>query len=111
NIEGGTPSITYALRGIVAVLVEVRSAKTPVHSGMAGGALADAALALNVILSRLYWKNGKLPIPHYYDTVRPMSAKERKTVQAMPYDEAKLRKDVGILNGVELATEKNVHVY
>src|SRR5262249_32508892 len=49
NIEVGIPSITYSLRGIVAVQVEVRSAKTPVHSGMAGGALADAALALNVI--------------------------------------------------------------
>ena len=63
NIETGLPSITYSLRGIVAVQVEVQSATMPVHSGMAGGALADAALALNVILARLYWKNGQLPIP------------------------------------------------
>jgi acetylornithine deacetylase/succinyl-diaminopimelate desuccinylase-like protein len=111
NIEVGTPSITYSLRGIVAVLVEVRSAKTPVHSGMAGGALADAALALDVVLSRLYWKNGKLPIPHYYDTVRPMTAKERKAVQAMPFNEGKLRRDLGILDGVGFATEKNCHPY
>src|SRR5437660_6691851 len=48
NIEVGRPSITYALRGIVAALVDVQSAKLPVHSGMAGGALADAALAVNV---------------------------------------------------------------
>src|SRR5205823_9041214 len=47
NIDTGIPSITYSLRGIVALLVEVQSAKMPVHSGMAGGALADAALALN----------------------------------------------------------------
>src|SRR5438132_2309243 len=111
NIDTGIPSITYSLRGIVGVIVEVQSAKMPVHSGMAGGALADAALALNVILSRLYWKNGKLPIPHFYDSVRPMTAKERRTLQALPYDEAKLRKDTGILPGVQLATEKNVHVY
>jgi acetylornithine deacetylase/succinyl-diaminopimelate desuccinylase-like protein len=111
NIEVGTPSITYSLRGIVAVLVEVRSARTPVHSGMAGGALADAALALNVILSRLYWKNGKLPIPHYYDTVRPMTAKERKIVRAMPFNEGKLRRDLGILDSVQFATEKNCHPY
>jgi acetylornithine deacetylase/succinyl-diaminopimelate desuccinylase-like protein len=111
NIEVGVPSITYSLRGIVAVHVEVRSAKMPVHSGMAGGALADAALALNVILSRLYWKNGKLPIPHYYDKVRPMTAKERKAVQAMPYNEKKLRRDLGILDSVGFATEKNCHLY
>src|SRR5205085_11341337 len=45
NIEVGLPCVTYSLRGIVAVMVEVQSAKLPVHSGMAGGALADAALA------------------------------------------------------------------
>jgi acetylornithine deacetylase/succinyl-diaminopimelate desuccinylase-like protein len=111
NIDIGIPSITYALRGVMTIYVEVQSAKLPVHSGMAGGALADAALALNVILSRLYWNNGKLPIPHYYDSVRPMTAKERKTMQALPGDESKWRKDFGILPGVHFATEKNGHIY
>ena len=111
NIEVGLPSITYALRGIVGAIVEVQSAKTPVHSGMAGGALADAALALNVILSRLYWKRDKLPIPHFYDRVRPLTAKERRALKALPFNEAKLRRDIGILPGVSLATEKAAGVY
>jgi cysteinylglycine-S-conjugate dipeptidase len=111
NIEVGLPCITYSLRGIVGVLVEVQSAKIPVHSGMAGGALADSALALNVILSRLYWENGKLPIPRYYDKVRPMTKKERKVLRALPADEKEWRKDYGILPGVKLANEKKCHVY
>jgi acetylornithine deacetylase/succinyl-diaminopimelate desuccinylase-like protein len=111
NIDAGLPSITYALRGIVAALVEVQSAKIPVHSGMGGGALADAALALNVILSRLYWDGGKLPIPHFYDKVRPMTAKERKVLRSLPADEKEWRKDFGILPGVKFATEKKCHVY
>src|SRR5712692_3840927 len=111
NIEAGIPSLTYALRGIVACTVEVQSAKLPVHSGMAGGFLADAALALNVVLARLYWKNGKLPIPHYYDRVRPMTFRERKSLKMLPLDMAKLRKDVGILAGVGDALEKGVHPY
>jgi acetylornithine deacetylase/succinyl-diaminopimelate desuccinylase-like protein len=111
NLEVGLPSITYSLRGIVAVLVEVQSARTPVHSGMAGGMLADAALALNVILSRLYWKNGKLPVPHMYDSVRPLTEEERKTVRRLPLDEAKLRRDLGIGPGVSFATEKGGHAY
>src|SRR5947209_14905720 len=57
NVEVGLPSITYSLRGIVALLVEVTSANIPVHSGMAGGALPDAALALNKVLAKLYWGN------------------------------------------------------
>jgi acetylornithine deacetylase/succinyl-diaminopimelate desuccinylase-like protein len=111
NIDEGLPSITYSLRGIVAMLVEVQSAKMPVHSGMAGGALADAALALNVILSRLYWKNGKLPIPGFYDKVRAMTTKEKRGLKKLPGDEAKWRADLGILEGVRFATQKNTHVY
>jgi acetylornithine deacetylase/succinyl-diaminopimelate desuccinylase-like protein len=111
NLEVGLPSITYSLRGIVALLVEVESARMPVHSGMAGGLLADAALALDVVLSRLYWKNGKLPVPHLYDSVRPLTDEERRTVRRLPLDEAKLRRDLGIAPGVSFATEKGGHAY
>src|SRR5207237_8366201 len=111
NIDTGIPSITYSLRGIVGVIVEVQSAKMPVHSGMAGGALADAALALNVILSRLYWKNGKLPIPHFYDSVRRLTGKERKTMRQLPGDDAKWRHELGVLEGVSFATKTGTHPY
>jgi acetylornithine deacetylase/succinyl-diaminopimelate desuccinylase-like protein len=111
NIDTGLPSITYSLRGIVAAVIEVQSAKLPVHSGMAGGALADSALALNVILSRLYWKNGKLPVPHLYDKVRPMTAKERRALKKLPGDDAKWREDLGVLPGVRFATQAKTHLY
>jgi acetylornithine deacetylase/succinyl-diaminopimelate desuccinylase-like protein len=111
NVDTGIPSITYALRGIVAVEVEVESAAMPVHSGMAGGALADAALALSVLLSRLYWGDGPLPIPGYYDRVRPTTDAERRAFAALPGEEAKWRHDFGILPGVRFATEKGYHVY
>jgi acetylornithine deacetylase/succinyl-diaminopimelate desuccinylase-like protein len=110
NIEVGLPSLTYSLRGIVAGLLEVESARLPVHSGMAGGALADAALALDVILARLYWKNGKLPIPRFYDQVRPLTARERRALAALPADEAKWRKDFGVLSGVHFATQKGTNI-
>jgi acetylornithine deacetylase/succinyl-diaminopimelate desuccinylase-like protein len=111
NIDVGVPSITYSLRGIVALLVEVESAEKPVHSGMAGGLLADAALALDVILARLYWKNGKLPIPHFYDTVRSLTAKEKRALKKLPGGEAKMRSEMGVLPGVRFATPKNTHPY
>ncbi len=111
NVEVGLPCITNALRGIVAVQVEVQSGTMPVHSGMAGGALADAAIALNVILARLYWKNGKLKIPHFYDRVRKMNALERKSMKSLPGDEAKWRRELGILDGVNFANQSRVHLY
>ncbi|HZV03516.1 MAG TPA: M20/M25/M40 family metallo-hydrolase [Gemmataceae bacterium] len=111
NLDTGLPSITYALRGIVAVQVEVESARLPVHSGMAGGALADAALALNIVLSRLYWGNGPLPIPHFYDKVRPLTPREREAIVHLPFEEAKVREDLGILPEVRFALEGNTSVY
>jgi acetylornithine deacetylase/succinyl-diaminopimelate desuccinylase-like protein len=111
NIDTGIPSITYSLRGIVACLVEVQSATKPVHSGMAGGMLADAALALNVILSRLYWKNGKIPIPGFYDKVRKLTGPERRACRKLPGDEASWRRDMGVLDGVSFALEGKTHPY
>ncbi|MGL4553866.1 MAG: M20/M25/M40 family metallo-hydrolase [Gemmataceae bacterium] len=111
NIETGLPSITYSLRGIVQASVEVTSAAMPVHSGMAGGAMADAALAMNVLLARLYWDRGRLPIPGYYDRVRPMTDRELTAMKSLPSDEAKWRADLGILPGVSFATEQGKHIY
>jgi acetylornithine deacetylase/succinyl-diaminopimelate desuccinylase-like protein len=111
NLEVGLPSITYSLRGIVAVTVEVQTAQLPVHSGMAGGALADAAIALNVILSRLFWNDGPLPIPGLYERVRRLTEKERQTIRSLPFSEEKTRRDMGILPDVRLACEKGSGVY
>ncbi len=111
NADTGLPSITYSLRGIVAALVEVRSATQPNHSGMAGGMLADAVIALNVLLARFYAKNGKIPVPGLYDKVRKLTSTEKRAMRKLPGDEAKWRKDMGVLDGVRFACETNTHPY
>jgi acetylornithine deacetylase/succinyl-diaminopimelate desuccinylase-like protein len=111
NIEVGLPSITYSLRGIVAVQVDVRSAASPVHSGMGGGYTADAAIALNVILSRLFWDHGPLPIPNYYKSVRSLTDGERKVFRSLPFDEAKWRQNLGIPTAVQAANETGLHFF
>ncbi len=111
NIATGMPCITYSLRGIVQAIVEVQTGTKPVHSGTSGGMLPDAALALNVILSRLYWKHGKLPIKGFYDSVRKLTAAEKKTFRNLPGDDKSWRAEMGTLSTVDFATEKNVHPY
>jgi acetylornithine deacetylase/succinyl-diaminopimelate desuccinylase-like protein len=111
NIDTGIPSVTYSLRGALSFLLEVRAAEGPVHSGLAGGALADAALALNVLLARLYWDHGRLPIPGLYDSVRPLTEAERETIRRLPWDEGTLRRDFGVLPDVHLAMPRDYHFY
>jgi acetylornithine deacetylase/succinyl-diaminopimelate desuccinylase-like protein len=111
NIETGIPSITYSLRGIVAVQVEVTSARIPVHSGMGGGGLPDAAIALNHILGRLYWDNGPLPIPGFYDQVRVLTEKERQAFRKLPFDETKFRREIGLVTSTRFAMEHGYNEY
>ena len=111
NLETDLPSITYSLRGVVGMKVEVESATQPNHSGMVGGFLADSALALNVLLSRLYWKKGKIPIRNFYRKVRKLTGKERRTIHGLPGDEETWRKVTGVLPNVGFALKKKEHPY
>jgi acetylornithine deacetylase/succinyl-diaminopimelate desuccinylase-like protein len=103
NLATGYPAITYSLRGVISATVEVQCADGPRHSGFAGGVMPDAAIALNVILSRLFWKDGKVPVPGLYDRAIPMSPRERKWLKELPMSEQMIRKELGILPGVKLA--------
>ena len=111
NVEVGLPCITYSLRGIVGLQVDVQSAELPIHSGMGGGAIPDAAIALNAILARLYWNNGPLPVPGMYERVRRLTEKEKQAFRDLPFNEAKLRKEIGLVLTAKLATEPNATVY
>ena len=111
NIRVGLPSITYSLRGIVTLLVEVKSALIPVHSGMAGGAFADSALALAKVLSRLCWEDGPIPIQGFYDSVKPLTDLERTVIESLPVDSDALRKSLGVPDHVKFALQKGKSIY
>jgi cysteinylglycine-S-conjugate dipeptidase len=101
NFDTGLPSITTALRGLVAVQVEVTALKQPVHSGMWGGPVPDAAMALAKILGRLVDEKGRIAIPGILERVKPLSAAERRSIEALPSDEETFRRQAGLLEGVE----------
>ena len=111
NLSAGVPSITYALRGIVVVDVEVRAVERPLHSGIWGGPVPDAPLALCKILGSLLDAQGRIDIPGIYDKVRPLGAKERARLAALPFDAGGFRRDAGILEGVSDAGERGFGTY
>lgn len=111
NIEVGIPSITYSLRGIVAVTVEVTSAKIPVHSGTGGGALPDSAIALNVLLSRLFADHAPLPIPGFYQQVRTLTEKEKQAFRKLPFDAEKFRHEMGMVATARYTMEQGLNLY
>jgi acetylornithine deacetylase/succinyl-diaminopimelate desuccinylase-like protein len=102
NFDTGLPSITTALRGLVAVEVEVRAVKQSLHSGGWGGPVPDAAMALAKVLASLVRDDGSIAIPGLYDKVRTLSNAERAAIAALPVTTEEIRKQAGLLPGVQL---------
>jgi acetylornithine deacetylase/succinyl-diaminopimelate desuccinylase-like protein len=102
NFDTGLPSITTALRGLVTVDVEVRALRQSLHSGMWGGPVPDAAMALCKMLASLTQADGSIAIPGILDKVRPLTAEEKASIAALPGDREHFRKQSGLLPGVEM---------
>jgi acetylornithine deacetylase/succinyl-diaminopimelate desuccinylase-like protein len=63
NWRTGEPAITTSLRGIVNVVVEVRTLDHAVHSGEYGGAIPDALTVLARTLAALHDEEGRVAVP------------------------------------------------
>lgn len=83
NVDSGIPSITTSLRGMVAVDIEIEALEHPVHSGLWGGILPDAVVALSKILSTLTDNSGRITVPGMYDDVRALTSLEEHAFQAV----------------------------
>lgn len=102
NFATGLPSITTSLRGMLVVDVHVRALDHPIHSGMWGGPIPDAATALARLLSRLFDDAGHVAIPGFEDDVPPISAAARERLEALPIDDAAFRSETGLVSSAEL---------
>jgi acetylornithine deacetylase/succinyl-diaminopimelate desuccinylase-like protein len=92
----GVPSITYALRGLAYMEVEVVGPNRDLHSGSFGGAVHNPIQALCEMIASLHDKNGRVTIPHFYENVRPLTKKERGAFRKLPFSERKYARDLGV---------------
>jgi acetylornithine deacetylase/succinyl-diaminopimelate desuccinylase-like protein len=105
NADTGIPAITTSLRGLVTVDVTVHALERPIHSGMWGGAVPEAAAALARLLSRLLDDRGFPAIPGLLDDVPEVDDRMRARIAAVPFDEERLRRDAGLVSGGLLVGE------
>lgn len=93
NWKVGVPGLTTSLRGLVDVEVELAVTKHPVHSGMLGGPVLDAPTLMARLVATLHDEAGDVAVAGLASAPDP----------TVDYDEADLRADAGLLDGVRLA--------
>src|SRR5262245_30585547 len=81
------PALCYGLRGILYTEIEVQGAAGDLHSGHYGGAVANPANALSVMIAALKDGDGRITVPGFYDKVRPVTPTDRETYRRVPFDE------------------------
>jgi acetylornithine deacetylase/succinyl-diaminopimelate desuccinylase-like protein len=88
----GLPTLCVGLRGMIYTEIEVRGAKTDLHSGMYGGAAPNPFVSLAHIIAKLKDENGRILIPGFYGEVIAPSPEELAAWRSLPFDEEKYRK-------------------
>lgn len=95
-IEKGKPAICYGLRGLCGIQIDVKGAKTDLHSGLYGGGVQNAAHALIELLASFHDQDGKVLVEGFYDKVADLTEDERKAFEALNTDEEKIREELGV---------------
>ncbi|MBK5238361.1 MAG: M20/M25/M40 family metallo-hydrolase, partial [Actinomycetales bacterium] len=90
NWSETVPALTVSLRGNVTFKLTVRTLDHAVHSGMFGGAVPDAMLAMIHLLASLHNADGSVAV----------SGLTSNSPVTPEYDEAQLRTESGLLDGV-----------
>jgi acetylornithine deacetylase/succinyl-diaminopimelate desuccinylase-like protein len=92
----GVPAITYGLRGLSYLQVDIRGPRFDLHSGSFGGLVANPVQVLCEILARLKKEDGTVAIPGFYDDVVELEPWEREEMASLPCDEEELKAYLGV---------------
>jgi acetylornithine deacetylase/succinyl-diaminopimelate desuccinylase-like protein len=90
------PALLVAFKGLAGVQIDVRGARTDLHSGLYGGAVANPIHALVHLLDSMRSPEGKILVEGFYDAVLPLSAEDRAAIAAIPFDEKAYKEAIGV---------------
>ncbi len=95
-IAKNTPTITYGLRGLAYFELRAYGPATDLHSGMFGGVVHNPAQVLCDLISGMHDEHGHITLPGFYDSVIPLTEKERKQLEELPINEETYKQQTGV---------------
>ena len=92
----GMPAVTYGLRGLSYLQLDIQGPRIDLHSGSFGGLVANPLQVLATIVAKLKNPDDTVAIPNFYDDVLPLEEWEREEMASLPFDETKLKDYLGV---------------
>ncbi|WP_020673603.1 M20/M25/M40 family metallo-hydrolase [Amycolatopsis nigrescens] len=94
--DTGRACVVLGVRGILTFELRARGADRPLHSGNWGGVAPNPAWALVQLLATMRDARGTVLVPGFADSVEPISAGERRALDALPLDVAAAMAGIGV---------------
>jgi acetylornithine deacetylase/succinyl-diaminopimelate desuccinylase-like protein len=86
-IGADVPTITYGLRGLAYFEIRLTGYDHDLHSGLFGGAVQNTANVLCKLVAGMHDDQGRVTLPGFYDSVRPLDPEERGELARLPINE------------------------
>ncbi|MEZ6135118.1 MAG: dipeptidase [Pirellulaceae bacterium] len=94
--DQGQPAITYGLRGIAYFEVHFEGPSHDLHSGSFGGAVNNPAVALSKFLAKIVDDQGRIQLPGFYDSVKPLEDAEREMWRSLNFSDVDFAQTLGV---------------
>ncbi|MFM7358610.1 MAG: M20/M25/M40 family metallo-hydrolase [Sediminibacterium sp.] len=91
----GAAQIFLGVRGDAGMELTVYGSNRPLHSGHYGNWAPNPAHLLSHLLASMKDLNGRVLVPHFYDSITPLSMEERAALQSLPVMDVQLMKSLG----------------
>jgi acetylornithine deacetylase/succinyl-diaminopimelate desuccinylase-like protein len=95
-VASDIPSTTLSMRGLVSFDVNIRTARSDLHSGIWGGTVPNAALVAARLAAGLHDAAGRVTLPGFYDRVRELTDEEAASLASVPFDEEEYCQQAGV---------------
>ncbi len=94
-IAADVPTITYGLRGMAYFELRVYGPAHDLHSGLFGGVVRNPAIAICELIAGMHDAAGRITLPGFYNSVRPLEPDEHEELTRLPTDEDFYLKQTG----------------
>jgi acetylornithine deacetylase/succinyl-diaminopimelate desuccinylase-like protein len=92
----GIPAITYGLRGLSYLQIDVQGPRFDLHSGSFGGLVQNPIMVLTNLLATLKNQDGTIAIPGFYEDALNLEPWEREEMAGLDFDELHLKEYLGV---------------